>query len=105
MSTALPDFDRLFEDHTDNEPFPWQRKLYGELVQKQFRTKCDVPTGLGKTSVIALDSPADWSMWRIEELLWIRLSERQKMCEIHSIKYCILLFDTNERLYDPGTPT
>lgn len=54
MSTAQPGFDRLFKDLTANEPFPWQRRLYDELVQKQFRTKCDVPTGLGKTSVIAL---------------------------------------------------
>ncbi len=54
MNTAQPDFDRLFEDLTGNKPFPWQRMLYGELVQKQFRTKCDVPTGLGKTSVVAL---------------------------------------------------
>lgn len=54
MSTAGSEFDRLFEDLTGNKPFPWQRKLYGELVQKQFRRKCDVPTGLGKTSVIAL---------------------------------------------------
>ncbi|CAI4031436.1 CRISPR-associated helicase Cas3 [Nitrospira tepida] len=54
MGTANLDFDQLFEDLTDNKPFPWQRKLYGELVQKQFRRKCDVPTGLGKTSVIAV---------------------------------------------------
>ncbi len=54
MGTAKPDFDELFEDLTENKPFPWQRRLYGELVQKQFRTKCDVPTGLGKTSVIAI---------------------------------------------------
>ncbi len=54
MSTAQPGFDRLFKDLTANEPFPWQRRFYDELVQKQFRTKCDVPTGLGKTSVIAL---------------------------------------------------
>lgn len=49
-----PDFDQIFQALTENEPFPWQRKLYGELVQQQFRTKCDVPTGLGKTSVIAV---------------------------------------------------
>lgn len=54
MSTEQPDFEGLFEGLTGNRPFPWQRKLYSELVQKQFRTKCDVPTGLGKTSVIAL---------------------------------------------------
>ncbi len=54
MSAATSDFDQLFGYLTDNKPFPWQRRLYGEFVQKQFRTKCDVPTGLGKTSVIAV---------------------------------------------------
>src|SRR5581483_11958694 len=44
----------LFEHLAGNKPFPWQRKLYNELVRKQFRTHCDVPTGLGKTSVIAI---------------------------------------------------
>lgn len=54
MSTACSGFDRLFEDVTNNKPFPWQGKLYSELMQKRFRTHCDVPTGLGKTSVIAV---------------------------------------------------
>lgn len=54
MSTATPDFDQLFGDLTGNKPFPWQKRFYGELVQKHFRTRCDVPTGLGKTSVIAV---------------------------------------------------
>lgn len=52
MTTAMSDFDRLFKFLTDNTPFPWQRKLYREFTQKHFRQQCDVPTGLGKTSVI-----------------------------------------------------
>jgi CRISPR-associated endonuclease/helicase Cas3 len=35
-------------------PFPWQQKLFKEFVQKQFRPTCNIPTGLGKTSVIAV---------------------------------------------------
>jgi len=35
-------------------PFPWQEKLFQEFVQKQFRSTCDIPTGLGKTAVIAV---------------------------------------------------
>ena len=35
-------------------PFPWQEKLFNELVQRRFRETCDIPTGLGKTSVIAI---------------------------------------------------
>lgn len=54
VSTAKPEFDHLFLHLSGNKPFPWQKRLYDELVQKQFRTQCDVPTGLGKTSVIAV---------------------------------------------------
>jgi CRISPR-associated endonuclease/helicase Cas3 len=54
VSTAKPQFDHLFHHLTGNKPFPWQKKLYDELVGNQFRTQCDVPTGLGKTSVIAV---------------------------------------------------
>lgn len=54
IATAQSDFDHLFEHLTGNAPFPWQRRLYGELVEKQYRIQCDVPTGLGKTSVIAM---------------------------------------------------
>jgi CRISPR-associated endonuclease/helicase Cas3 len=54
MSPATSDFIRLFAYLTGNNPFPWQSRLFGEFVQKQFRKRCDVPTGLGKTSVVAL---------------------------------------------------
>ncbi len=54
MSTSHTEFDQQFEDLTNKVPFPWQRKLYGEFMQKRFRAQCDVPTGLGKTSVIAV---------------------------------------------------
>lgn len=52
------DFDSCFRALTDlsesETPFPWQQKLFEELVQGKFRATCDVPTGLGKTSVIAV---------------------------------------------------
>lgn len=35
-------------------PFPWQEKLFEEFLQKRFRSTCDIPTGLGKTAVIAV---------------------------------------------------
>lgn len=54
MSTAVSDFDERFLHLTGNRPFPWQRKLYGEFERKEFRRQCDVPTGLGKTSIIAV---------------------------------------------------
>jgi CRISPR-associated endonuclease/helicase Cas3 len=39
---------------TGNRPFPWQRALYERFIASDFPKACDLPTGLGKTSVIAL---------------------------------------------------
>lgn len=39
---------------TGNPPFPWQRALYERFIADDFPKACDLPTGLGKTSVIAL---------------------------------------------------
>lgn len=47
-------FDADFELLTGNPPFPWQRALYERLVRGDIPSACDLPTGLGKTSVIAL---------------------------------------------------
>ncbi len=47
-------FDHDFALLTGNEPFPWQRALYERFLVGDFPRACDLPTGLGKTSVIAL---------------------------------------------------
>lgn len=47
-------FDDDFSLLTGNRPFPWQRALYERFVSGDFPNACDLPTGLGKTSVIAL---------------------------------------------------
>ncbi len=47
-------FSELFLGATGHPPFPWQEALFAEFQQKQFRATCDVPTGLGKTSVITI---------------------------------------------------
>ncbi len=47
-------FDSLFLGLTGNAPFPWQQALFDEFTRKQFRKTCDVPTGLGKTSIITI---------------------------------------------------
>jgi len=47
-------FDDDFELLTGNSPFPWQRLLYKRFVASDFPSACDLPTGLGKSSVIAL---------------------------------------------------
>jgi CRISPR-associated endonuclease/helicase Cas3 len=47
-------FEDEFRLLTGNSPFPWQRVLYERFVASEFPRSCDLPTGLGKTSVIAL---------------------------------------------------
>lgn len=48
------DFRATFAALTKNEPFPWQEALFSELAAGFIRSECDVPTGLGKTSAIAV---------------------------------------------------
>jgi len=48
------DFDRCFEYLTSHAPFPWQRRLFTELIGGSIPAACDIPTGLGKTSVMAI---------------------------------------------------
>lgn len=53
---AEVDFAKAFEALTGNPPFPWQVELFNRLCQGEdsIPTRCDIPTGLGKTSVIAI---------------------------------------------------
>ncbi|MBU6423970.1 MAG: type I-U CRISPR-associated helicase/endonuclease Cas3, partial [Chloroflexi bacterium] len=55
---ASDDFDKLFLALSRLEapavPFPWQRALFAEFVAGRCPSSCDIPTGLGKTSVIAI---------------------------------------------------
>ncbi|MCS6305695.1 MAG: type I-U CRISPR-associated helicase/endonuclease Cas3 [Nitrospira sp.] len=49
------DFEECFRQLTgDEKPFHWQKQLFGELLDGRFRESCDMPTGLGKTSVTAI---------------------------------------------------
>jgi CRISPR-associated helicase Cas3 len=49
------DFDSAFNSLTDNPPFPWQRALYADwFIKGRVPDACNLPTGLGKTSVIAI---------------------------------------------------
>src|SRR6185437_14473878 len=52
----LEDFRVQFKELTGNSPFPWQTKLFGHFIAglDSIPTRCDIPTGLGKTSVIAI---------------------------------------------------
>ena len=46
------EFDSAFAAVSDNPPFPWQWNLYQKFLVGEFPASCNLPTGLGKTSVI-----------------------------------------------------
>jgi CRISPR-associated endonuclease/helicase Cas3 len=51
---AARDFASHFELLTGHPPFPWQQALFAEFVERRFPRSCDIPTGLGKTSVMPI---------------------------------------------------
>ncbi|MEM2900757.1 MAG: type I-U CRISPR-associated helicase/endonuclease Cas3, partial [Thermoplasmata archaeon] len=50
----LSKFKEQFKELTGNQPFNWQEELYNRFINGSFPEECVVPTGLGKTSVIAI---------------------------------------------------
>lgn len=48
------DFEKCFEALTGHAPFGWQVKLYQRFLADDRPSACDIPTGLGKTSVMAI---------------------------------------------------
>jgi CRISPR-associated endonuclease/helicase Cas3 len=47
-------FDTYFAALTGNDPFPWQEGLFREFENNKFPKDCVIPTGLGKTSIMAI---------------------------------------------------
>lgn len=47
-------FDASFKALTGHAPLPWQRRLFSTFLDKKIPDGVDLPTGLGKTSVIAI---------------------------------------------------
>jgi CRISPR-associated endonuclease/helicase Cas3 len=47
-------FAREFALLTGHPPFPWQEALSDEFAEKRIRRTYDIPTGLGKTSIIPI---------------------------------------------------
>jgi CRISPR-associated endonuclease/helicase Cas3 len=43
-----------FKHLTEYDPFDWQERLFQKFLNGDFPDACDVPTGLGKTSVMAI---------------------------------------------------
>ena len=46
------EFRKIFKDITGNDPYPWQCRLYNLFLEGKIPTRLDIPTGLGKTSII-----------------------------------------------------
>ncbi len=49
-----PAFPEVFKALTGNPPFPWQEDLFACFAKGEIPSCCDIPTGLGKTSVIPI---------------------------------------------------
>ena len=47
-------FQERFSEMTGFAPFPWQERLYAAFLQGRMPRQIDLPTGLGKTSVLAI---------------------------------------------------
>lgn len=48
------DFPKIFAALTGVPPFPWQTALYDRFIRGEFPESASLPTGLGKTSIIAV---------------------------------------------------
>lgn len=47
-------FDQTFTALTGNTPFPWQIALYNKFATGEFPSSANIPTGIGKTSIVAI---------------------------------------------------
>lgn len=61
MDMADHGFDANFEALTGHRPFPWQRRAFESMSRGELPESVDVPTGLGKTAVMAV-----WLLARAE---------------------------------------
>ena len=51
---ANSEFNTAFSRVDGNDPFPWQRELYARFKNATIERSIDIPTGLGKTAVMAI---------------------------------------------------
>lgn len=47
-------FQDVFKKITGHNPYPWQYRLYQSMINGKCPTQLDIPTGLGKTSIIVI---------------------------------------------------
>ncbi len=68
MRVSSSDFGSAFEALTDHEPFPWQRRLFDMFRDGELPAAVDIPTGLGKTAIMAI--------WLLARAAGVRLPRR-----------------------------
>ena len=53
---SLPELPSIPHFHavTDQDPYPWQRRLYGRLLNGEVPEALEIPTGLGKTTSVLI---------------------------------------------------
>lgn len=54
LASSTIDFEAAFIALTGNSPMRWQKRLFERMFRGDIPTQCDLPTGLGKTSVIPI---------------------------------------------------
>src|SRR6266436_2632676 len=54
IPTSTAHFAELFEVLTDHGPYPWQRKLFEMMLAGEVPANVSLPTGTGKTSIMAI---------------------------------------------------
>lgn len=47
-------FPKLFKELTGSSPFPWQEALFANFIEGKIPESANLPTGLGKTSIVAI---------------------------------------------------
>ncbi|MCY4026224.1 MAG: type I-U CRISPR-associated helicase/endonuclease Cas3 [Acidobacteria bacterium] len=54
MRVSFIDFGSAFKALTEHDPFPWQRRLFDMMSDGKLPAAVDIPTGLGKTAIMAI---------------------------------------------------
>ena len=54
MNPGQMNFDEFFKAATGHTPFRWQERLYRQFLKGNLPARCNIPTGLGKTSIITI---------------------------------------------------
>jgi CRISPR-associated endonuclease/helicase Cas3 len=52
--TQPQNFPKLFKELTGSLPFPWQEALFADFIEGNIPESANLPTGLGKTSIVAI---------------------------------------------------